>query len=423
MLKGVSFKADGWKGEELMNILFLTLADYKSIYVHGLYSDLLRQFIEHGDTVYMVSSSENANQQERIIEEPHSKIVKVPIMTMQKTNIIKKGLSMLTIDGQFERGIKNYLGDVKFDLVLYPTPPITLLGSVKYIKSRDHAVAYLLLKDIFPQNAVDIGMMSKSGVKGLIYRYFRQKERQLYKASDFIGCMSKANVEYILKHNPQLSREKVEVCPNSVEVLDMSVSDHDRTSMREKYDISIDKKVFVFGGNLGKPQGIAFMIECLRSVEDVADAFFLIIGDGTEYSKIEKYLGETKQENVRLMKRLPREDYDTLVGACDVGMIFLDHRFTIPNYPSRIISYMQAKIPVLAVTDPNTDIGEDIVGGEFGWWCESNNQADFRDTVVKILQEDTKKMGENGFEYLKAHFAIEQSYDTIMRRYEEIRKV
>lgn len=400
-----------------MNVLFLTLADYKSIYVHGLYSDLLRQFIEHGDTVYMVSSCDNTNQQDRIIEEAHSKIVKVPIMRMEKTNIIKKGLSMLTIDGQFKKGIKKYLGDVKFDLILYPTPPITLLGSVKYIKNRDHAMTYLLLKDIFPQNAVDIGIMSKRGIKGLIYRYFRQKEKQLYKASDYIGCMSKANVDYILKHNSQLSRDIVEVCPNSVEVLDMSVCDSERASMREKYNIPVDKKVFVFGGNLGKPQGITFMIECLKSVKDVTDAFFLIVGDGTEYSKIEKYLEETKQKNVRLMKRLPREDYDTLVGGCDVGMIFLDHRFTIPNYPSRIISYMQAKIPVLAVTDPNTDIGRDIVEGKFGWWCESNNQADFRKTVIQILREDTNKMGVTGFEYLQDHFTVEQSYETIMKRY------
>jgi hypothetical protein len=119
------------------------------------------------------------------------------------------------------------------------------------------------------------------------------------------------------------------------------------------------------------------------------------------------------------MKRLPREDYDTLVGACDVGMIFLDHRFTIPNYPSRIISYMQAKIPVLAVTDPNTDIGKDIMEGKFGWWCESNNQADFRNTVIHILKEDTDKMGITGFEYLQNHFTVEQSYETIMKRYKE----
>lgn len=405
-----------------MNVLFLTLADYKSIYVHGLYSDLLRQFIEHGDTVYMVSSSDNSKPQETIIEEEHSKIVKVPIMMMQKTNIIKKGISMLTIDGKFKKRVKKYLGDVKFDLILYPTPPITLLGTVKYIKSRDRATTYLLLKDIFPQNAVDIGMMSKVGLRGFLYQYFRYKEKQLYRTSDYIGCMSKANVEYVLQHNSYIDVNKVEINPNSIEVFDMSVSDVDRTFMRNKYGIPVNKKVFVFGGNLGKPQGISFMIECMSAVLELEDAFFLIVGDGTEYVKIENYLAESNQENVRLMKRLPREDYDTLVGACDIGMIFLDHRFTIPNYPSRIISYMQAKIPVLAVTDPNTDIGKDITEGGFGWWCESNNQEDFRSTIEYILHEDTKKIGIKGFEYLKRHFTVEQSYETIMKRYKETKE-
>ena len=88
------------------------------------------------------------------------------------------------------------------------------------------------------------------------------------------------------------------------------------------------------------------------------DVFFLIVGDGTEFAKIEAYVNEDKPSNVKLMKRLPKEDYDKMVGACDVGMIFLDHRFTIPNFPSRLLSYMQAKIPVLACTDVNTDIGK-----------------------------------------------------------------
>ena len=57
------------------------------------------------------------------------------------------------------------------------------------------------------------------------------------------------------------------------------------------------------------------------------------------------------------MRSLPKADYETIVASCDVGMIFLDHRFTIPNFPSRMLSYMKAKIPILAVTDPNTDVG------------------------------------------------------------------
>ena len=74
---------------------------------------------------------------------------------------------------------------------------------------------------------------------------------------------------------------------------------------------------------------------------------------------------------MKLMKELPKEEYDQMIASCDVGMIFLDHRFTIPNFPSRLLNYMQVKLPVLAVTDPNTDVGKVIVDGEFGWWCES----------------------------------------------------
>ena len=77
--------------------------------------------------------------------------------------------------------------------------------------------------------------------------------------------MSQANVDYVLKHNPEINPEKVEICPNSVEVVDMSVDEKTRDEIRRKYSIPLDKKVFVYGGNLGKPQGIDFMIECLKS--------------------------------------------------------------------------------------------------------------------------------------------------------------
>ena len=74
---------------------------------------------------------------------------------------------------------------------------------------------YLLLKDIFPQNAVDLGMFSKGG---LLYRMFRKKEERLYQLSDYIGCMSPANVDYILRHNREVDIHRVEVCPNSIEL-------------------------------------------------------------------------------------------------------------------------------------------------------------------------------------------------------------
>ena len=403
-----------------MNLLFLTLLDFHSLNEHNIYTDLLREFQKNGHRVYVISPSERRNgKKTRIIQEKNASILKLRIGNTQKTNLIEKGISTLMIEPLFIGGIKKHFSDAKFDLVMYSTPPITLCKAIEYVKKRDRAKTYLLLKDIFPQNAVDLGMMKKTGVKGFLYQYFRNKEKKLYRISDHIGCMSPANVEYVLKHNPEIDPKRVEVCPNCIEVVDKSVDAETRKQIRKKYQIPGDKMVFVYGGNLGKPQGIDFLIDCLRSQKNNQAAFFLIIGDGTEYGKLKAFTESEPQENVRLMQRLPKEDYDTLVGACDVGMIFLDHRFTIPNFPSRLLSYMQAKIPVLACTDPNTDIGKVITEGEFGWWCESNNAVEFGMIVKQVCNMDFTQMRKREEKYLNEHYTAKMAYKKTNLSFEE----
>ena len=400
-----------------MNVLFMTLLDFESLQERNIYTDLLREFVKNGHEVFVISPVEKRRKIEtHLVKEDHAVILRLQIGNTQKTNIIEKGISTVMIEPTYKKAIKNYFSDVKFDLVLYSTPPITLVGAIEYVKKRDHAKTYLLLKDIFPQNAVDIGMMSTSGIKGLLYRHFRKQEKKLYWISDRIGCMSHANVDYVIKHNPEVDPKKVEVCPNSIEVIDKSVDEATREQIRTKYEIPLDKKVFIYGGNLGKPQGIPFLIECLKKCADIDDAFFLIVGDGTEFGLLEEYVNTSEQKNLKVMKRLPKEDYDTMVGACDVGMIFLDHRFTIPNFPSRLLAYMQAKLPVIAVTDPNTDIGKVITEGGFGWWCESNDVNGFCDKIKNILFELLgSDLGENAYKYLGQNYSTSQGYEIISK--------
>ena len=393
----------------------MTLLDFKSIEEHNIYTDLLREFRKNGHDVYVISPVERKrNQETHLIEENGATILKLKIGNTQKTNIIEKGISTVMLESTFINGIKKYFADVKFDLILYSTPPITFYRAIKYVKQRDNAKTYLMLKDIFPQNAVDIGMMSKDGIKGLIYKFFRHKEKNLYRISDRIGCMSQANVDYVLKHNPEVDKEKVEICPNSIEVIDKSIDTKTRELIRRKYDIPLDKKVFVYGGNLGKPQGIPFLIECLKTQENNEQVFFLIVGDGTEYGLLENYFNQAKATNMKLMRRLPKEDYDTMVAACDIGMIFLDHRFTIPNFPSRLLGYMQAGLPVLACTDPNTDIGKTIVEGGFGWWCESDDVSCFRKCIKSMMTLDCSSFGSNGYKYLEENYIAKKSLKIIM---------
>lgn len=400
-----------------MNVLFMTIGKMDDIEEHTIYCDLLRYFRDAGHSVYTISPYEKRTGLQTAYEEKNG-IHMLHVRTGNVTgmvSLIEKGLAQLSIEPIFIKAIKKYYSNVKFDLVMYSTPPITFCNAIEYVKRRDNAKTYLLLKDIFPQNAVDIGMMSKSGIKGHLYKFFRNKEKKLYGLSDYIGCMSPANVEYVKQNNPEIDNYRVEVCPNCIEVVDKSINEEERRSIRKKYDIPLEKRVFVYGGNLGKPQGIDFLIECLHSQENSKDNYFLIVGDGTEYGKIEEFVKSSNQNNIRLMKRLPQEDYDTMVGACDVGMIFLDHRFTIPNFPSRVLSYMQAKIPVLACTDPNTDIGKIIEEAGFGSWCESNDANGFVECVNKIMQ--IQSVAEKEWNYLNKYYSTRNGYDIIMKHF------
>jgi len=353
-------------------------------------------------------------------------ILGVKTLNVQKTNVIEKGIGQLLIQSQYIRSINRYLSEIEFDLILYSTPPITFTNVVECLKRKcPKAVSYLLLKDIFPQNAVDVGMFGKHSIFNW---YFRRKEVELYKVSDYTGCMSPANVKFILDHNDFVNPGNVEVAPNSIELVNkLNSSDErakrstERNYIRCKYNLPRKSPIFIYGGNLGKPQGIDYLIKCLDANKERKDCYFVIVGNGTEYNKITSWMSDVRSKRadvcVKLMQRLPKEDYDMLVRSCDVGLIFLDHRFTIPNFPSRLLSYLEYKMPVLCATDVNTDMGRIAEDNGFGYWCESVHPEDFTALVDKMLASDMKKMGEKGYEFLKANYLVQNTYDAIMRHF------
>lgn len=404
-----------------MNVLFLTLSCIINVREHGIYTDLIRMFRDMGHSVYIVTPHERRfGKCTEYVKRDGVKILGVKTLNIQKTNVVEKGIGTLLIESQYKSAIKKYFTGVKFDLVLYSTPPITFTKVVKFVKRQNlQAVSYLLLKDIFPQNAVDIGMFSKNS---LFYKMFRKKEIALYKTSDYIGCMSPANVKFVVEHNEFIDPSRVEVAPNSIEV-DFSENSPEeiaieRTEIRKKYNLPLDKTLFIYGGNLGKPQGIPFLIECLDAMKDRKDVHFVIVGDGTEFFRLLEWSILSRPSNISLFKRLPKDDYEILVRNCDVGLIFLDHRFSIPNYPSRLLSYLTAKMPIIAATDPNTDIGKIAEENCYGYWCESNDVAAFCKCVDKMLASDCKVMGDAGYKYLLENYQVQNTYKMILNHVE-----
>lgn len=405
-----------------MNVLFLTMsARISNVQTSGIYTDLMRKFRDNGHNVYIVYPNERRYGRATELRECDGiYLLGVRTLNVTKSSAVEKGIGQLLLDYQFKSAVNKHFKDIPFDLIMYSTPPITFTRLIRYLKTKNvSAKTYLLLKDIFPQNAVDLGMLSKSGVKGIIYAFFRLKEKKLYKISDFIGCMSPANVDYLIRHNAEIHKEKIEIAPNSYDIPEPeSLPHNNRNDVRQRYGLPTNVPIFIYGGNMGKPQGIPFLIRCLEHVKDRDDCHFLVVGDGTEYSKLEAFMKKDSPNSVSLLRKLPKEEYDELASACDVGMIFLDYHFSIPNYPSRLLPYLIGKKPIIAVTDPNCDIGSIAEANGYGYYSPSNSVEGFVNVVNQMLVSDIKLMGENGYKFFLNNYTTEHTYHAIIKHFE-----
>jgi hypothetical protein len=396
-----------------MKILFLTLAKIDSIEHQGIYTDLLRKFRDNGHEVVIVSPIERKfGKSTKLIISDSVILLNVWTTNVQKTSLFEKGISTLLIEVLYYFAIKKHVDYRDVDLILYSTPPITFTNLIRWLKSKSNAITYLLLKDIFPQNAVDLKLMSKGS---LMYRYFRKKEKKLYYISDFIGCMSPRNLNYLIKENPELSLHKLEINPNSIEI--KHIENLKKVNLYDKYRIPMEKVIFIFGGNLGLPQGIEYLKGNIKYCQSLSEAFFLIIGDGTEFQNFYNWIESERLNNILLIKEIPKSEYDEILNLAHVGLIFLNPLFTIPNYPSRLLSYLSNKLPVICATDNQTDIGEIATKNNFGFSCLTSDNYMFFEHVTKLLNKNIREnMGINGYRFLKNEYSVDKSFELIIEK-------
>lgn len=153
--------------------------------------------------------------------------------------------------------------------------------------------------------------------------------------------------------------------------------------------------------------------------QDLHNVFFIIVGSGASYNYLEKNVCDVP--NVCVLPYIPKQDFTELVSVSDVGMVFLDARFTIPNIPSRILAYMQQAKPILAVTDSNTDLKEIIVDNRIGLWTKHGDYEKLVYAVEKLTNSDLKKMGNNSRDLLIREYDARKNAIKLIDIYKDVK--
>lgn len=396
-----------------MRILFIS-SQFPTLQTSSnIYTDLAEELFKKGHYVKVVVSEERKNINNTIVtKERGLDILRVKCGNIYGVNFIEKTLTFITISNKLIKALKKYCSKDQYDLILFSSPPVTFNKVVKWAMNYFKCPSYLMMKDIFPQNGLDIGLYNKIHP---VYIYFKHQEKKLYQISSKIGCMSPMNINYLNKKS-NVPLEKLELFPNTVKISKHNfVSYEEKENIRKEFGISKNDIVAVFGGNFGRPQGLGFLLEIIEKYKNKKNIKFLLIGTGTEKDKIVSYIKRNNLNNSIVREYIPREKYEKLLSSCDIGLIFLDHRFTIPNFPSKTLSYFECALPILAAIDNNTDYGDMLRKTNSGLTSIHGDLKEFKKNF-DILIKDKKlrnKMGKNGRKYYEKNCNVEKSVEIL----------
>ena len=396
-----------------MKILFVC-SDYpKPEKGSNIYTDLAEALNNNNHVVKVVVAEEKKKiKKTTLFEENGIPVLRVKTGNLYEVGFIEKTITFLTVSHSLKKGINEFFAHENFDLILFQSPPVTFHRVIKWAMNKYKAPSYLMMKDIFPQNGVDIGLYSKASP---VYWYFRNQEKKLYKTSSKIGCMSLRNISYLMEHNPYINKDKFEIFRNTVKIEDNKISNEEKENIRKKYGLEKDDVVAIFGGNFGKPQGLDFLLDILDEYKYAKKLKFVLIGRGTEKNRIFSEIKEKGYKNVYTYDFIPRKDYENLTRTCDIGLIFLDKRFTIPNYPSKTLSYLECSLPIMAAIDKNTDYGKMLEETNSGFWVENGDIKAYKNCFDKLVgnKKLRSEMGKNGRKYFEKECNVVNSVKII----------
>ncbi|WAG80599.1 glycosyltransferase family 4 protein [Metapseudomonas furukawaii] len=296
------------------------------------------------------------------------------------------------------------------DLLIANTPCITIQGLSGYFKRRYGSKSYLVLWDFFPFYLKDLGVIRNK----LFFKFFWFLEKRMYQSFDRIGCMTPGNIDFLLENYSGVERDKVEILPLWTD--QKPVVSVDRCRLRQNYGLPQDKVIAVYGGAMSIVQELTNILDLAEQSMDM-NVLFLFIGRGTEKKSLEDEASRRGLKNVRFLDYVPREEYEGLVASCDLGLISLSRKLSVPSFPSKSIDYFKVSLPILASLDSVTDFGS-ILQNEIqaGYSVVAGNTALLSERLRELVSDSDlrKKMGCSGRIYYERHLSVESARNKIL---------
>lgn len=362
-----------------------------------------------GQDVTILCSSDQTSESVQITEEEGLRVIRVRNKTKYKFRPLR-ALREMRISADLWRASSPVLSKERFDLLIFYSPTIFLGELVQRLKGLWGCGAYLVLRDIFPKWAVDVGLLRK----GLIYRYFRKKEIEQYRAADMIGVESPASLEYFAREVPP--------GPYQVEVLYSWASSNHSHPPPASYRAALglaDKVVFVYAGNLGIAQDVNNLVRLAANTAGDPRIQFLVVGEGTEAAALQSGIAARQLKNIRTLAALSQQDCLAMLSEFDVGLVSLNRGLTTHNIPGKMFSYMLCSMPILASVNPVNDLIGLINRNHVGIGVANGEDSQLAAAAIRLAGDPDLRltMGCNSRRLLESQFSATVAASQILRAF------
>ena len=346
--------------------------------------ELTLELIEQHHEVTVIIPDASSNVPLRFENRGGFKLVSVMTPKTKNVGYIKRTIAEFLSPYILYSHLKsNSIINEVFDGIIWYSPTIFWGPLISRLKIKYGCPAYLVLRDMFPDWAVDVGLMKKR----LPYYFFKLIEFNQYKVANIIGIQAPGNFKYFNDGMFRQFKAKVELLWTWVTP--------SNASMRCSIDLNkthlAGRKIFVYAGNMGVAQDFDLIMEMVSLYSSRLEIGFVFVGRGSEVERLRGVAMLNSLENILFYDEINSNEIPALYSQCNIGLVALDPRHKSNNVPGKFLSYMESGLPVLARLNFGNDLVKVISENQVGASYVGSDSSELKvvaDTLIEMLQDD-----------------------------------
>ena len=349
--------------------------------VSVLLSDLAQEFIAQSIDVDILVSVSEQDTPIKIWNHNGCEVISIKALKTKDISYFRRTINEFINPWLIWRTLEKSPGFMskQYDGVIWYSPTIFWGPLIKRLRYKFQCRSYLILRDIFPDWALHVGVLKK----GLVYSFFKMAEQYQYRQADCIGVQSPNNLKYFQKHNP-IASKRAQVLWNWASKFPASISKP--CSIDISNTLLKDKIVFVYAGNLGVAQGGSIaLFEMAKKLRSNANLGILVVGRGSAINALRDQIAVANLNNILVFDEIDSAEMPALLEQCHVGLVFLDRRHQTHNIPGKFITYLQSGLPVLAWVNPGNDLVGLISNNSIGISYADEDSVEFAALAIQLV--------------------------------------